>query len=305
MKIFISYRRIDSSSATGRLFDRLAAHFGSGSVFKDVDVIPLGADFISTITQEIQQCDVVLAIIGPQWLSATDEKGHLRLDNPNDFVRLELESAFDFGIPVVPVLVNKAQLPSRKELPASIAQIASRNAVSVGHDPTFHTDLDRLIIALERLTERVLEQNPLVPTQTVPDIDPSELDSNLVFVSHSTSDRRWVEEEIVGLLEQSGIKSWYAKSSITTSAQWEREILRGLEACTWFLLVVSPRSAESEWIKDELFWAMHYRPTQIVPVIMEECDLWKFHIRLPRIQHVNFAESRQEARRLLIEAFSR
>ena len=75
-----------------------------------------------------------------------------------------------------------------------------------------------------------------------------------------------------------------------------------MERCDWFLLVVSPRAAASEWVKDELFWAIQNRPTRIVPVIMEKCDLYQFHIRLPRIQHVDFTEDIGAARALLIEA---
>jgi hypothetical protein len=119
-------------------------------------------------------------------------------------------------------------------------------------------------------------------------------------VSHSTQDRKWVEREIVRLLEDNGIKAWYSKLSIKTASQWEREILRGMESCDWFVLVVSPRAATSEWIKDELNWALYHRPTRIIPVIMETVNLWEFHIRLPRIQHIDFIEDSKYSRRELL-----
>src|SRR5207249_4350965 len=90
---------------------------------------------------------------------------------------------------------------------------------------------------------------------------------------------------------------------ISTASQWEREIFRGLKSCRWFLTVVSPRAAESEWIKDELNWAIYNRPTRIVPVIMEQCDLWQFHVRLPRIQHVDFTTDKRSAQNQLVETF--
>jgi hypothetical protein len=305
MKIFISYRRDDSVSFTGRLFDRLAAHFGSGSIFMDVDAIPLGADFAAILTQEIRQCDLVLAIIGNRWLDATSGDGRRRLDNPNDYLRLEIESALALGIPVVPVLVGEARMPRPKELPASLTELAFRSAVAVRPGPEFHHDLDRLIRALANLVERVPPKQPAKRTQPIPDLDPKELQSNLLFVSHSSLDRQWVEGEIITLLDQNGIETWYAKSAIRTSGQWEREILRGMEKCDWFLLIVSPRAADSEWVKDELFWAIHHRPTRIVPAIMEYCDLWQFHIRLARIQHVDFTTGVHDARRLLVQSLTR
>src|SRR5262249_41691761 len=122
-----------------------------------------------------------------------------------------------------------------------------------------------------------------------------------VFVSHSGHDRNWVEEEIVALLSSNRIEPWYSKTSISTASQWEREILKGMKSCEWFLLVVSPRAAESEWVKDELNWALYHRPTRVVPVIMEDCNLWEFHIRLPRIQHIDFRDDERSARHELVK----
>jgi hypothetical protein len=125
-----------------------------------------------------------------------------------------------------------------------------------------------------------------------------------VFVSHSTGDRKWVEREIVKLLKGRGLKPWYSKQSINTASQWEREILRGLKSCQWFLIVISPRSQKSEWVKAELGWAFDNRPTRIVPVIMEPCDLYEIDVRLPRIQHVDFTTDKRSARNQLVNAFA-
>ena len=90
-KIFISYRRQDSIGVTGRIYDRLRAHFGDGAVFMDIDNIPFGVNFRKHIDSAVGHCDVVLAVIGTKWAEETD--AHRRLDDPRDFVRIELESA--------------------------------------------------------------------------------------------------------------------------------------------------------------------------------------------------------------------
>jgi len=121
-----------------------------------------------------------------------------------------------------------------------------------------------------------------------------------VFVSHATPDREFVEREIISLLRNNGIATWYSKDDIKTAEQWERSILEGLGACDWFLLVMSPRSARSEWVKDELSWAIDERPGRVIPVLMEMCDSRQFHIRLPRIQHLDFVNERMESQEKLL-----
>src|SRR5215471_9819026 len=129
--IFISYRREDAAYPAGWLFDRLIDHFGRGVVFKDVDSIDLGADFITTVTHALESCAVLLAVIGRQWLTATDGRGWRRLDDRGDFVRLEIETALTRGICVIPVLVDGARMPRAGELPASLSALASRQALEL------------------------------------------------------------------------------------------------------------------------------------------------------------------------------
>ena len=278
----------------------MVAHFGTDAVFKDVAAIPVGADFRSTLRSEIERADVVLVLIGKEWLRADDGRGHRRLDDPDDFVRVELEIALLRGIPGVPVLVDGALMPPADALPLSLRELASRNAAELRPDPEYHVDSDRLIRGLEGLVKGSPQRGT---RERVPDIDLGESGPVTVFVSHSTQDRKWVEKEIVALLSSNGIKPWYSKASISTASQWEREILRGMESCDWFLLVVSPRAAKSEWIKDELNWAVYNRSTRIVPVIMESCNLWDFHIRLPRIQNIDFTHDVGSAKKALVGMF--
>jgi len=122
------------------------------------------------------------------------------------------------------------------------------------------------------------------------------------FVSHATSDRPFVVNELCGLLRALGLDVWYAEESIQSSQQWERAILSGLKASKWFVLVMSPRSAASEWVKDEVNWAMETRPGNIVPILIDDCDPMAFHLRLSRIQRLDFRSNKEQAREGLVAA---
>jgi TIR domain-containing protein len=148
-RIFLSYRREDTSGHAGRLYDALAERFGDENVFMDVDTIEVGADFAEAITRAVASCDAAIALIGRQWLAAADAKGRRRLDDPNDFVRLELEAALERDVPVVPALVQGAGHPTAEELPATIAPLARRQGVELD-DEGWHDDVERLIERLER-----------------------------------------------------------------------------------------------------------------------------------------------------------
>jgi hypothetical protein len=152
-RLFISYRRADSQTITGRIYDRLLQAFGGPqAVFKDVDSIPIGVDFKAYLDQQIARSDAVLVIIGPKWLTIADESGRRRLDSPDDFVRLEIEFALRRGMLVVPVLVGNAPMPAESSLPKSLRALAYRNAAVVRDDPDFHHDMDRLIGSLQQWT---------------------------------------------------------------------------------------------------------------------------------------------------------
>lgn len=152
-KIFISYRRSDSADVSGRIYDRLVNRFGKNLVFKDVDSIPLGLDFKEYLDKKVGECEVLLAIIGDHWLNASDGSGARRLDDASDFVRIEIESALDRNIPVIPLLVRNATMPREESLPYSLRKLVFRNGIPIRSDPDFHRDMDRLIKALENLVQ--------------------------------------------------------------------------------------------------------------------------------------------------------
>jgi hypothetical protein len=149
--VFLSYRREDSRADAGRMYDRLSAHFGADHVFMDVDDIAAGDNFVARLTHTLGQCDVLLLVIGPRWLSVADAQGRPRLAAPEDFVRLEAQSALERGIPLIPILVGGARMPERGELPAPLAGVVLRQALEIS-DERFHDDVDRLIAAIERRT---------------------------------------------------------------------------------------------------------------------------------------------------------
>ncbi len=142
--VFVSYRRADSSDVTGRIFDVLTSKFSKNLLFKDVDSIPLGADFRSVISEAVGQCKVLLAVIGPDWLDIKDEQGNRRLDHPEDYVRLEIAAALHRQIPVIPVLVEQASMPPADRLPQDLQELSYRNGIPIRRDPDFHNDMDRL-----------------------------------------------------------------------------------------------------------------------------------------------------------------
>lgn len=142
--IFISYRRVDSEGYAGRIYDRLSERFGSSRVFLDVTDIGVGEDFANAIEQAISSCQVVLVLIGPRWANIKDEMGHKRLDDPHDFVRMEVLSALELGIQVVPVLVFGAEMPKAEDLPSELEPLTRRNAFDVRHRH-FETDVNILI----------------------------------------------------------------------------------------------------------------------------------------------------------------
>jgi TIR domain len=148
-RIFISYRREDTAFPAGWLFDRLASHFGRDQVFKDIDSIDLGDDFIEVITTAVGSCDVLLALIGGRWLTITGQDGHRRLDNPDDFVRLEIETALARDVRVIPILVDVDQMPRAGELPPSLTKLVRRQALELSPN-RFETDIQRLLRVLDR-----------------------------------------------------------------------------------------------------------------------------------------------------------
>lgn len=143
--VFINYRRDDTRWPAKTIYEELTRRIGPERVFKDVDNIELGENFVERITAAVSRCDVMLSLIGEDWLNSTDGMGRRRLDNPRDFVRLEIETALQRGVRVIPILVDGAEMPPADSLPESLRPLTERQAVSISPE---RVEIDRLVKAL-------------------------------------------------------------------------------------------------------------------------------------------------------------
>jgi hypothetical protein len=143
-QVFICYRREGSSWVAGRIYDSLVRKFGKPSIFKDVDSIPLGINFRDHIESAVQQCSVFLIVIYDGWMG--DKSGQeRRIDDPNDFLRIEIEFALQRQIPIIPLNIENALIASAENLPATLDELRHRNGMRINNDPSFHMDMGRLI----------------------------------------------------------------------------------------------------------------------------------------------------------------
>ena len=172
--VFISYRRQTAAGEARALFNDLVARLGPNAVFMDVDSISLGRDFRNAIQKTLASCDLVLVLIDKEWAAVKDDKGQIRLENPNDYVRMEIEAALKRDIAVTPVLVKGAQMPAAKDLPAEIRDLAYRNGFELSHgrwDSDVREMIRRLNLAaperagqLETDRSAPLQKRPRVPS---------------------------------------------------------------------------------------------------------------------------------------------
>ncbi len=161
VKIFLCYRRDDSAGHAGRVADRLCARFGPDAVFRDLDSIAPGRDFTVAINDAIDECDAVVAILGRYWLGAELPNGQCRLDHPDDFVRVEIATALERRVKIIPVLVNGAEMPSPESLPAPLAAFGRRNALELS-ESRWDYDIQRLVDVLDPSSSDTLSSLPRV-----------------------------------------------------------------------------------------------------------------------------------------------
>ena len=170
--IFICYRREDSVGHTGRLFDRLVQHYGRERVFMDLDGIAPGEDFVEAIQRRVGACDVELVVIGPAWARASDGTGRRRLEDPDDFVRLEVLAALNRDVRVIPVLVGGAVMPGAADVPDALRALVRRQAFELS-DRSFHDSVSRLIASLEAPPQTIVRKPaPLPAPGRAPQLSP-------------------------------------------------------------------------------------------------------------------------------------
>jgi len=144
MNIFISYRHADSEGYVGRLYDQLLNFYDPSQIFMDASTLQPGENFETKINRVLQNCDILLAVIGPSWLTITDDQGQRRLDDPQDFVRLEVATALNRQLRCIPVLVERATMPPASSLPPDLAVLAKAHALDLSH-ARFAFDVQRLV----------------------------------------------------------------------------------------------------------------------------------------------------------------
>jgi len=145
--IFINYRRDDSAGYAGRIHEKLASVFGSQSIFIDLDDIAPGVNFVSTIEKGVAECDVMLVLIGKRWLDSRDASGRRRIDDPADFVRIEIGKGLARNIRIIPVLIGGASMPAEKDLPSELGRLANLQAIALS-DERWDYDTSQLVKAL-------------------------------------------------------------------------------------------------------------------------------------------------------------
>jgi TIR domain len=151
--VFISYRREDSAGIAGRITDRLRKRLGQRSVFFDYDDVPAAREWREVLATRVGACNALVAIIGKRWNPPSDRPGERRLDDPDDTLRIEIETALQRGIPVIPVLIDGAALPKREELPESLKRLLDWQSLDVD-ETRFDYDVERLYSALHPLVRR-------------------------------------------------------------------------------------------------------------------------------------------------------
>lgn len=163
--IFISYRRDDSRGTAGRLYDDLTERFGKDRVFRDIDALGIGVDYAVAIHDFIAGCDGIVVVIGNHWVDARDGEGRRRLEDPTEVLTAEIVTALERGKPVLPVLVEDAEMPPASQLPAALAPVSRLNALRISDD-RWDYDVGRLVARLEQIL-------PAAPTPANPVFSPA------------------------------------------------------------------------------------------------------------------------------------
>jgi hypothetical protein len=205
-RVVISYRRADSAAIAGRIADQLKARFGDDSVFMDIDNIPLGVDYRDHIKGELQKSELLVVVIGPRWL-APDPDGTRRIHNEADPVRVEIETALSEKVPVIPVLVENAVMPTVRDLPASLQGFAFLRAAEVDIGRDFRHHVDRLGQALDSHANRRRSAAAAAPNEP-----PATMPVTAVDTKAATKSRRgyWpylIAAPLLGLLA-TGVWLW-------------------------------------------------------------------------------------------------
>ena len=280
--IFLSYRREDVAYA--RLLQlQLRERIPGAGVFTDLDSIEPGLDFAEVIREAVESCAVLVALIGYQWATVADSEGHRRLDNPHDFVRMEIQTAFELGVPVIPVLVGGARIPRQEELPSELRKLARLQA-PVLSDSSYVADVHSLVGAIQGLlgeepdasqaaatdVGRTAAAGPNTPAHGARWLRGTRArGGRSVFISY----RRKLSEMLARSVNNDLIEHRYdtfMDLENLDSGEFERVILSQIEARQHFVVLLEPGSLDQigmdgDWLRREIAHALaHGR--NVVPV---------------------------------------
>jgi hypothetical protein len=233
-QIFISYRREESRWSARSLYDRLTARFDQ-QVFMDIDAIALGDDFVREIENRVGDCDVLIAMIGTDWLTSADEQNGRRLDNPEDFVRMEIATALRRDIRVIPVLVDGALMPRSTDLPDDLKALARRNALEISYN-RFNPDFDRLVAAVEKALQKAE-----VERKKHEEKERLENQFFSCFICYSSLDKPFATR-LHDALQSKGIRCWLDQKQLLPGHDIVRELERAIGLSDKFLLCASKNS---------------------------------------------------------------
>jgi len=205
-RIFISYRREDSEGFARGLFQSLANYFGKDSVFMDVDSISLGMDFVEAIDKSLDDCGILLVLIGKDWVKSNDSSGQRRLEKTDDFVRIEIAKALKRKVPVIPVLIKGASMPNPADLPEELYALTRRQALELRHE-SWDSDVEHLATSLEKLLGTQRKSSP--PPPPVPPPEPGKRSSRkgMKIVGGVLA-----VVITLGIIIYNAVEEWYASS---------------------------------------------------------------------------------------------
>jgi len=269
--IFISYRREDTAPWAGRIYERLAHEFSRNQLFMDVDNIAPGLDFVEVLEEQIAACDALLVLIGRDWVEAKNVSGQRRLDDPNDFVRVEVEAALRRNVRVIPILVDGARMPAHEDLPECLRPLLRRNAVELTH-ARFGTDVKRLTDALAPLIKKVDATASLGPHQTDPAV---QLLDGVVFERAALE--HW--ESIKGTTDPKRFVEFLAGYGKSRMGRLAHDALQRLATPAWRKVNKDSESGVTSFIES-------YPGTEEIAVasaIKTALQAWREQVRAPAI----------------------
>ena len=273
--VFISYRRGDAGPYARLLKEHLRGRLPDTPVFMDLDSIEAGVDFAEVIESAVGSCAVLVALIGPKWLATTDEEGNRRLDDPDNYVRLELRTALERGLRVLPVLVDGARAPEQRQLPGDLRRLAGLNQLETSYGRFEYAEA-RLEGIIQRLVQKVPaggDANPeaypgaYVPSSsTTHSLDLGIPSSRLrVYLGYAQEDTE-AADEIAGDLEERGIAVRLDRADITWGESWAAHARSAVETADTFVLVVSSDSSRHVGDWEEVATALDRRGIDVVAV---------------------------------------